>query len=1440
MGLIRIGFSVAGAAIGTYFGGAQGARLGYAVGNFVGGEIDPNVVRSAGPQLGDLTPTVATNGSPIKIGYGTFRVGANPIWMSDITRIEIRETNQSFGSGTKTVQTTYEYLVSMAVSIAEGPTASLLRIWIDNKLVYDKRSTSSPVSVDGTLNSLLTGRVAEEGLNFRFYKGDEIQLPDPTMEAAEGVGNISAHRGMSYIVFKDLNITKYGNRPPTIEVEVAFTATPVTNDRFSDDFTSGEGGLFTTHAADGLTVDYKRRRIYVVGGGPSGSGLGVYNLDTLKEINQILYTDMVVHPRFSGGITQEEDLHIRVDDGDFIYIQSGTSNSRPIIRLDADTLKENVRFGFSGSLNFVPSTGPVNTLPAVNMMVETTSICPSTLVTGSFSHYLFCRSVANSERSLFVVSSRQSGMGLSFEHDFTNDIIGIVALPAKVNKATANICTQLTVNGDIDIFEVELGANASTVIDAADSTRTYLGVDNTAVDTIPSSTWNDDGNTAAIVTIDKSDNGLIFLIGRSSSPGVYIFKWIKGKGVVWVSQTNSGTPANRTTFMSSSNIRNNLIGWTDGTTFGEASLVDTRDGTVVVDNFVWNDLTPAANPIGQQFYDGATQSVIGIHSGASGLLGQLFLERADGEEVTDGAIILDVSARVGYDVATEINATELTHGMGGYAITRPMTARAAIQPLGTAFFTDAVESDGKIVFKNRGRAATRTIDDSEMISIEDNNASAVVETRMQEVELAEEVTVSYMDPATDYDIGAQSTKRILLPNPAMRSRHNFSVDLPIVMTADQARQISEKVLFTMWNERTNYRWRTPWENLDLDPADVVNLTLNGAITRNVRARISNIQVDQDLAIEFSGFQEELESVISTAAGGVHQNFPQQVIPGPSFTRLFLLDIPLVIDVDDIGRVSSRLRIAMNGYSANWPGGTLFNSSDAQTYVNTGLVNVTGVSYGTVSNKLPSTDIPFQTDFDTQLRVVMNDGVLSSVSQTDFLNNVNIAVVGTPGADNWEIILFRDVTQDGSDVFTLNTIMRGRRGTDGNVNKHTTGEFFIVLDLGVITSYFLALSTLDTEQFYKGKGDGLLLEAADTVTLASQMNDLKPYSPVHITAVEDGGNNIDITWVRRTRVGGAEPEAGSDDTPLSEDTESYEVDVGFFDEHYDKTILIVTANGVDAATATTDFSPKAHSLVFGTDGAGSSGEVELDTAQFKFGTASIKFANSGSVNPADAFVSAPGVNFSLFDKLFTLECWVRFNSTTGGQVFMSQYLNTGDERGWWFHKLAAGDLAFSYTTNGQAGTTVDTSVTWGPAINTWYHVAVTRGDDDNMNFFIDGQRIGGATSFGGDEIHNSSALFHIGKLRSTDDLPMNGWIDDARITMDVNRYTDLNGFTPMQIAESETEDVLRTLTSVVQSVQYDNADITTDFGSVPADIQLRAYQMSAQVGRGFGRTAKIVF
>lgn len=52
------------------------------------------------------------------------------------------------------------------------------------------------------------------------YLGGEDQLPDPTIESYEGVGNVPAHRGTCYFVLKNLQLEDFGNAIPTFTVEV--------------------------------------------------------------------------------------------------------------------------------------------------------------------------------------------------------------------------------------------------------------------------------------------------------------------------------------------------------------------------------------------------------------------------------------------------------------------------------------------------------------------------------------------------------------------------------------------------------------------------------------------------------------------------------------------------------------------------------------------------------------------------------------------------------------------------------------------------------------------------------------------------------------------------------------------------------------------------------------------------------------------------------------------------------------------------------------------------------------------------------------------------------------------------------------------------------------------------------------------------------------------
>lgn len=194
---------IVGAVVGGYFGGAQGAQIGYAIGSLVGNAIDPLVVN--GPKIGDAGIQTSEEGVFCPVVYGTAAVYGNIICTGP--RI-IRKFRERQGKGGPVTETERQYR-TFAIRVAE-PVTILLRIWQDEKLVYDIRPESTIVAES-----------TEYAGRFRFYDGSESQMPDPDLEAFLGAGNAPAYRGRSYIVFPNFDLTDLGGRIPSFRFEVA-------------------------------------------------------------------------------------------------------------------------------------------------------------------------------------------------------------------------------------------------------------------------------------------------------------------------------------------------------------------------------------------------------------------------------------------------------------------------------------------------------------------------------------------------------------------------------------------------------------------------------------------------------------------------------------------------------------------------------------------------------------------------------------------------------------------------------------------------------------------------------------------------------------------------------------------------------------------------------------------------------------------------------------------------------------------------------------------------------------------------------------------------------------------------------------------------------------------------------------------------------------------
>ncbi len=195
--LSQVGAAVGAAALPsglTVFGQTiAGATLGRAIGSIAGRALDASLLpANEGPRIDSLRVMESREGAGLPTVYGRMRVGGQVIWAS---RFKEKRHERSAGKGGPKY-TEYSYSVSFAVALCQGPVTRVDKIWANGELV--------------TLSDI----------NWRLYRGEEDQAPDPLIEAIEGTGDAPAYRGTAYIVFEDLPLDAFGNRLPQLSFEV--------------------------------------------------------------------------------------------------------------------------------------------------------------------------------------------------------------------------------------------------------------------------------------------------------------------------------------------------------------------------------------------------------------------------------------------------------------------------------------------------------------------------------------------------------------------------------------------------------------------------------------------------------------------------------------------------------------------------------------------------------------------------------------------------------------------------------------------------------------------------------------------------------------------------------------------------------------------------------------------------------------------------------------------------------------------------------------------------------------------------------------------------------------------------------------------------------------------------------------------------------------------
>lgn len=1113
-----------------------GANAGWILGSAAASVLFPEdgpVIE--GPRLTDLTVTSSAYGKSIPIGYGTFRAAGNVIWSTGLKETKrTEEVGGKGGGGASQTNVTYTYSASFAVAFCEGPADDVTKIWADGKLIYDK--ASPPPEQEETTKKPLTPitEVIKHGLTFRFYNGSETQEPDSIIAASQSEPNSTpAFRGLAYIVFDDMQLADFGNRIPSISVELTYNRNNLQPAYDAEFIADGEA---TSFDQDNLLVDYSRGVFYTAqeAGGIYLRRIGLRSMTEDRQKN-------ITNDAFGGPVG---NLNLAaISPSGYIIASTTGGNSGVVSVIDPEALEIAGSFGVQSSdLGMSPQK--------FEQIVQGTSTAISVIGIDGVREFAVLGSQFNSIGILEVTNGQATYV---WDSDTAPEIETVAVQPSS-NAAILGVCkgeyglgfstvyvimgsAYAPANGsDVNLYRITLQSNASYEEDTGFG-ATYSGV---TLELLRSFTPADfiAGETtlagAGRQVFDETDNTIMIHTLNGSGTVSYLTKYDPANDLILWSTEVPFFPSSKVG-SAQSTIRNGLYGQISGS---NSYIMDTVIGTVRYTLDAW---APTRNVSGGAIWDGRTLSVLGVN-GNGGISRWLF-ERGEGLGVALSSVVADLCNRAGLS-NSEIAVSDLADvTVPGYVIGRQTTARSSLQPLSSIFLFDGIESDHVLKFEKRdGKPVVKDLVQNDLALIDDGG-EFLQENRTQEVELPIRFSISYMDIENDYQQSLHSAKRILGPTPAMQSQNEFAIEYPGALSPDTAKQTAEKLLYAAWIERSSYKLRLPWKHLDLDAGDVVRLTMDDGTV--FRTRITQNGVGLDFSLDIDALSEEAAQYTSTVASDNGDSGLVNEFLAAVDTKAIILSSPLLRDSDDSGRTVSTLYFFMGGYGQRgWRSGTLFKSDEGTQYEEVGSV-VKEMTWGSAVNKLPPPleGTLYSTDETNTLTVALaNTNLsLSSCTQLELVNGANAAaLIRSDG--NPEVIQFRTATLNDNGTYTLSGLLRGRRGTDVFTDGHKVGDTFVVLDSAAGSKVPLSLSEKDLVRFYKGLTSGGLFEEAPTISKVSPLNDLKPYAPVnHEVTSGTWGVDITIEWERRTRVGGGLKD-GSGSVPLYEDSEEYEVDI----------------------------------------------------------------------------------------------------------------------------------------------------------------------------------------------------------------------------------------------------------------------------------------------------------
>jgi len=1245
---------VVGGVTGFILGGPSGAVLGANLGGMAAGMLFPRSQRvtlptQEGPRLADLRAQTATYGNMIPKIYGTMRLAGNVIWSTDLKEVKVETTSTQTSSGggkggggggsvtTSQTSVTYEYFVTLAIAICEGPIDEVIRVWADSKVLTEDVLSSS------------------QG-KYNVHHGTEDQMVDDIMAKYLAAGTIPAYRGTAYVVIEDFPLGSYGNRIPnfTFEVRRTLKFTPSVEDKITDVvmipgagemvygtnvqskqdgyFDAYQGGIFVPNAdkkfinmhnyegkADSLVAVDQMINVLpnlewvaiVVTWFATSTDAGACEIVPKVEFQgstQVLPQDWSV-----AGISRSSaQVVLKFDPETPTY--GGTPSDHTVVQL-VDHLKSKGLNVMLYPMVFVDTISPVpkpwrgRIVPA-NATDANSWFTKTNGYNGFITHYA---NLVKNKADAFVIGSELIGMtGYTDSAGSYPAVNQLVSLAATV-KGIMGGSTDITYAADWSEYHSTDGWFNLDPLWASPNID-FVGIDSyfPLTEDLPQIQITEE----LIAEYWEAGEGWDYYYtdsvartGQTSYGGDATFAWKNLE--YWWKNTHTNPDTNTTAWTA----KMKPVWFTE---FGFPSV----DGCANQPN-VFYDPTSSESffPRGskgrvdfqaQREALNATLDYLDAReqvSGNSGLVARRFLWTWDARPFsfwpdlegvwqdsilwqtghwaqgklgnsTLGAVVAELLQNAGL-TASDYDVTRLTDTLEGFILDRPITVRAALEYLTSAFFFDIVESDGILKCVPRGSESIKSVPEDDLIPAKKKGVQDVLEINYaQELELPQRVNVTYLDRPFNYDPVTQTSQRQVV-----RAVDQVTVNLPIVMGATRAKQIADITLYGTWKERTSFNLTLPPKYVRIEPTDVITVTVNN-VPHEMRVFKTNMEANGLMKV--SAVAEDISSYDFYTPPGETSSTLEPPTLAPD-TIVKFIDAP-PLPSDTIAN-QGLLRIGVAADGQNWNGSAIYRSDDGgEDGGNTFnlLAGMDGAAtFGAIITALPAG--PFEVwDTVNEVEVILTSGSLGSVSELGVFNGANAALIGN------ELVQFQNAQLIGEKTYKLSRLLRGRQGTEWAM-EHVSGEPFVLISPALYTTS-IANNFIGRQLYYKAVSVGNSLGNTDEAAFTYTGRNLKPFAPVHVKGVRDGSGNLTISWIRRSRVDGEWRDGVG--IPLGEESELYEADI------LDGSTVVRT---IEATAPTASYSAADQTTDFGS--AQSSVDVKIYQLSAVVGRG---FAASGSI------------------------------------------------------------------------------------------------------------------------------------------------------------------------------------------------------------------------------------